>query len=102
MAAHARQTSVSRAKIKAAEVASGLGGIVLGAGLALIAPEALRAFATPLLVTGLLVHAGGMTLKHRLEQARRAPLWWEIALFWACWVMLAALGIWLALGIIGA
>jgi hypothetical protein len=83
------------AATKGAELASGLGAIVLGAGLALVLPEWLRAYALPLLVAGLLVHGTGMTLKYRLENRSGPPLWWERALFWLCWACLAALGLWL-------
>lgn len=79
------------ALVKAAEVASGLGAIVLGAGLALLAPEALRGLGIPLLAAGVLVHGVGMSLKHRFEQRRRQPFWWETALFWICWVCLGAI-----------
>ncbi len=82
--------------VKAAELASALGAVVLGAGLALVAPEGLRLHAVPLLITGLLVHGTGMTLKHRL-QGQAGPLaWWDRALFWLCGAALAALGLWLA------
>ncbi len=81
---------------KGAELASGLGAIVLGAGLALVSPEWLRAFAFPLLAVGVFVHGVGMTLKYRLEHREGSPLWWERALFWACWACLAAVGLWIA------
>lgn len=83
---------------KGAELASGLGAIVLGAGLALLLPEALKAYALPLLVGGVFVHGVGMTLKYRLESREGSPLWWERALFWLCWVALAAIGVWIAAG----
>lgn len=84
------------AATKGAELASGLGAVVLGAGLALVLPEGLRSYAVPLLAGGALVHGVGMTLKVRLESRDGPPLWWERALFWLCWACLAALGLWIA------
>lgn len=86
----------TQAATKGAELASGLGAIVLGAGLALVLPEWLRTYAMPLLIGGVLVHGVGMTLKYRLESRDGQVLWWERALFWLCWALLAVLGIWIA------
>jgi hypothetical protein len=86
----------SAGAIKRAELASGLGAIALGAGLALVLPGWLRTYAIPLLIGGVLVHGAGMTLKYRLETHGGPPLWWERALFWLCWALLALLGIWIA------
>lgn len=82
--------------VKLAELASGLGAIVLGAGAALMLPQWLGAYALLLLAAGALVHAVGMTLKYRLEHRDGPPLWWERALFWLCWLGLAALGLWIS------
>jgi hypothetical protein len=81
---------------KGAELASGLGAVVLGAGLALVLPPWLRDYAMPLLVGGVAVHGVGMTLKYRLEARDGSPIWWERFLFWVCWASLAGLGLWLA------
>lgn len=89
------RATTARGAAKAAELASGLGAMVLGAGLALLAPELLEDYALPVLVAGILVHGMGMTLRHRLESAARQPLWWEKAMFWLCWAVLAGLGVWL-------
>jgi len=84
------------AAAKGAELASGLGAIVLGAGLALVLPPWLRTYALPLLLGGILVHGIGMSLKFRLERRLGPLLWWERALFWLCWLCLAALALWIA------
>ena len=81
---------------KAVELASGLGAIVLGAGMALVLPDWLRTYAVPLLVGGVVVHGVGMTLKYRMETRGGPPIWWERALFWLCWLCLVGLGLWIA------
>lgn len=91
----ARESTMKRGAAKGAELASGLGAIVLGAGLALLAPARLSPYAVPILAAGIVVHGIGMTLRHRFENATRAPAWWETALFWLCWVALGLLGAWL-------
>lgn len=83
---------------RGAELASGLGAIVLGAGLALVLPEWLRSYGLPLLLGGVVLHAVGMSLKYRVEARQGPVLWWERLLFWLCWLCLAALGVWIAAG----
>ena len=80
---------------KAAELASGFGALVLGAGLALAAPGWLRSYAVPLLVVGALVHGVGMSLTYRLQTGDMPPALWERALFWGCWASLVGLGVWM-------
>ena len=62
-------------------------------------PAAFHAYALPLLVAGLLVHELGMTVKYRLEGREGAPLWRERVLFYLRWVRLAALGLWIVVGL---
>lgn len=74
---------------KGAELASGLGAIVLGGGLALLAPDALRPYSLWLLLMGGAVHGAGMSLKYRIDSRAGPMLAWERVLFWLCWVCLA-------------
>jgi hypothetical protein len=81
---------------KGAELASGIGAVVLGVGLGLLAPVHLRGHAVPMLLGGLVVHGAGMALKHRLEVRQNDLRAWESALYWWCWVIIAMLLAWLA------
>lgn len=84
-------------RVKAAELASGVGAIVLGAGLASVLPAWLRSQGVALLVVGAVVHGAAMSLKYRLESREGPPAWWERAIFWSCWALLGALALWLAM-----
>jgi hypothetical protein len=83
-----------RRSLKRSELASGVGALVLGAGLGLLAPMSMQQYAVPMVVAGIALHATGMTLKYRLERRQSGALmWWEVLLFWTCWLGLAALAI---------
>lgn len=82
------------AATKAAELASGLGAIVLGAGSALVLRDGLRTQGPALLIVGVRVHGAGMSLKHRLEARGGPAVWWERLLFWGRWIGLAAVILW--------
>lgn len=76
-----------------AELLSGLGAIVLGAGLALVAPLSLKDHAWWLLGIGVIVHGAGMTLKYRLESSSALIGNWDRFLFWLCWAGLGVISI---------
>ena len=85
-------TSTHIARVKKAELLSSLGAGVLGAGLALLLPKQLAPYAIPILLLGLISHAVGMSQKHSLEgQGEVVRVWWAEALYWLCWLGLAAL-----------
>ena len=72
-------------------VASGIGALVLGVGLGALFPEWFASSAGFIVVVGVVVHAFGMWDKHRLEaesHAESGP--WVVALYWVCWLLLAA------------
>jgi len=80
------------ARIKRAELLSSIGAGVLGAGIALLLATILARYAVPILLLGLVAHSVGMFQKHRFEQSgERARVWWVEALYWLCWLGLAAL-----------
>ena len=84
-------TSTHIARVKKAELLSSLGAGVLGAGIALL-PNQLAPYTIPILLLGLISHAVGMSQKHGLEQQGEVlRVWWAEALYWLCWLALAAL-----------
>lgn len=85
-------TSTHITRVKKAELLSSLGAGVLGAGIALLLPNQLAPYAILILLLGLVSHAVGMSQKHGLEQQGEVVhLWWAEALYWLCWLALAAL-----------
>ena len=85
-------TSENIARVKKAELLSSLGAGVLGAGIALLLPNQLAPYAIPILLLGLISHAVGMSQKHGLDQQGEfVRVWWAEALYWLCWLALAAL-----------
>lgn len=79
-------------RIKRAELLSSIGAGVLGAGIALLLTKFLAPYAIPILLIGLISHAAGMSRKHGLEgQSQSVRLGWAEALYWFCWLALAAL-----------
>lgn len=85
-------TSTHAAQIKRAELLSSFGAGILGAGIALLLPNQLAAYAIPIVLLGLISHAVGMSQKHGLEQQGQVVrVRWAEALYWFCWLVLAAL-----------
>ena len=85
-------TSTQISRVKKAELLSSIGAGVLGAGIALLVANQLASYAVPILLLGLLSHAAGMFQKHGLEQQGEVVrVWWVEALYWFCWLGLAAL-----------
>lgn len=87
-----RKTSApTQGRLKLAELSSALGAGVLGLGAGVLIANPLRGLGLPLLVVGLALHAWGMTDKHRIEASdQTARIWWSTALYWICWLGLAA------------
>ncbi|ANY83954.1 hypothetical protein BB934_37400 (plasmid) [Microvirga ossetica] len=76
-----------------AELTSGVGAIVLGIGLGMLAADRIGRFGIPLLLVGAAAHTWGMFDKHRLGHQADAPnVWWELFVYWACWILLGRAG----------
>ena len=79
-------------RLKLAEVTSASGALVLGVGLGALLARSIGTMAGPITVAGAATHAFGMWDKHRLEaQGGVQSPTWIVALYWVCWLLLAAL-----------
>jgi hypothetical protein len=80
------------ARMKKADVTSGVGAGILGGGVGVLVAPYLGPYAVPLIVVGIVMHAWGMYERHRLDAA--APrVWWAEGLYWLCWGILIAIGV---------
>ena len=70
---------------------------MLGGGLGALLAQWLGAYALALVAVGVVLHGWGMLEKHRLQAGAEIPRW-SNALYWLCWVFLAALTLWIGLG----
>ena len=83
--------AATTARLKRAELTSGVGAVVLGVGLGALLARQIGPFHLPLLALGVLVHGWGMLDKHRIEASTSSQLWWSDALYWSCWILLIGL-----------
>jgi hypothetical protein len=84
--------TATRNRVRVAELTSGIGAVVLGIGIGVIASGVLRGLGLYLLLAGVLTHGWGMYAKHRAEYLTgNANPGWHTALYWVCWALLALL-----------
>jgi hypothetical protein len=89
-------SDLTAARSKKADLASAGGAGVLGAGLGVMFASHAAGMGPALVVVGALLHGWGMFGKRRLEAGVAMPRW-ATALYWLCWVVLAALIVWIAI-----
>ena len=83
-------------QIKRAELTSSIGAGILGGGLALLLYQLIQPYAIPILALGLLTHSWGMYHKHHLQSdSETTRIWWSERAYWACWIGLAGLVIYI-------
>jgi len=79
-------------RLRLAELTSGIGALVLGVGLGALIPDWFTSSAGFVVLAGVVAHAVGMWDKRRMEahvHAKSGP--WVVALYWVCWLLLAAI-----------
>ena len=84
-------------RLKRADLASGVGALVLGTGLGTLLAPYLAPAAVAVLAAGLLLHAWGMYDKHRLERDEAPAPRYAAVLYRLCWTLLALLAAYLVL-----
>jgi hypothetical protein len=85
-------------RLKVAELTSGVGALVLGVGIGALVPQWFSRSAGLIVIAGATTHAFGMWDKHRLEaQLHVETARWVVALYWACWLLLTGVVIFLFL-----
>jgi hypothetical protein len=86
-------------RLRMAELTSAVGAGVLGLGAGVLVGHAIPGLGMPLLVVGLLLHAWGMTDKHRIEAGAAIPAW-SRTLYWVCWALLVVLAIYAVISVL--
>jgi hypothetical protein len=86
---------MTNARLRVAELTSGIGALVIGVGLGAWLAAAIGRLSVPIAAFGLVLHGFGMWDKHRLESSTAQPRWVPL-LYWVCWVLLAVVAMALA------
>lgn len=90
-------TNENKSRVKRAELLSGVGAVVLGIGLGVLLSNFMKPYALLVLITGLVMHALGMFMKHKFEnESTTVRLWWAEILYWLCWIILLGIIIYVA------
>lgn len=79
------------ARLKKADLASGVGAAVLGGGVGVVVAPYLGSYAVLLVVVGTTMHAWAMLKRRRLNSTAHG-VWWAEALYWLCWGILLVIG----------
>ena len=88
--------AIASSRLKRAELASGLGALVLGIGLGALMAHTIGRLDLAFVVLGTGLHGWGMYDKHRIEAGAVRPVWWSEALYWICWALLIGMIAYLA------
>jgi hypothetical protein len=87
------------AQEKRVDLAGSVGAGVLGLGLGSMLGSWFGPVAVPLLLVGAALHGWAMLARRQRERAEGTEIpTWSVALFWLCWAVLLALGVYLLLG----
>lgn len=77
-------------RLQIADVTSGVGAVVLGLGLGALSSEWLAPTAGLVAALGVVMHGFGMWDKRRTSDAAAQDTRWTLAMYWGCWLLLAA------------
>ena len=93
---NANPKSHRQAALERADLASGIGVLILGIGVGALLGGSLYPYAVYFVVGGILLHGWGMFRKHRLQRELfGGSLWWVQVLYGLCWLLIAALVLYL-------
>ena len=88
--------SNSHARLKFAELTSGVGALVAGIGIGSLLASSIERAGLPTTIIGAVLHAFGMWDKHRIERRTEADTGRLVgALYWVCWMMLGGVFLYL-------
>lgn len=77
---------------KLGQLTSSVGAGILGVGIGAMVARPLDGLEPVIIGAGLVLHLWGMIDNHRADAGSPQP-WWSTAVYWICWIGLAALAV---------